>query len=109
MASNPTSQGKVELLKLELDSLQSVREGAAEFLKRSKQLNVLINNAGMLASRRFFKQGPWCGAYLILSVRCWHPLLHWRLGRLNENIAVETCRKVKTDVVMSVVTLLLLR
>lgn len=49
LASNPTSQGKVELLKLELDSLQSVREGAAEFLKRSKQLNVLINNAGVMA------------------------------------------------------------
>jgi NAD(P)-dependent dehydrogenase (short-subunit alcohol dehydrogenase family) len=78
------------LLKLELDSLQSVREGAAEFLKRSKQLNVLINNAGMVAGRRFLEQGPWCSAYLILSVGYWFPLLRWRLGRVNENIALET-------------------
>lgn len=38
--------GKIELLRLELDSLTSVRAAAAEFLSRSKQLNVLINNAG---------------------------------------------------------------
>lgn len=42
------SGGKVELLRLELDSLASVRAAAAEFLGRSKQLNVLINNAGEL-------------------------------------------------------------
>jgi hypothetical protein len=34
------------VLKLELDSLQSVRECAAEFLSKGKQLNILVANAG---------------------------------------------------------------
>ena len=37
---------KIELLKLDLDSLQSVKECATSFLSKSKQLNILINNAG---------------------------------------------------------------
>ncbi|KAL3146560.1 hypothetical protein ABBQ32_000802 [Trebouxia sp. C0010 RCD-2024] len=42
--------GKVELLHLELDSLQSVRDCAETFLSKSKTLNVLINNAGVMAT-----------------------------------------------------------
>jgi len=39
--------GKVELLRMDLDSLQSVREAAAEFLQRSgDRSNLLILNAG---------------------------------------------------------------
>jgi NAD(P)-dependent dehydrogenase (short-subunit alcohol dehydrogenase family) len=38
--------GELELLEMELDSLKSVRAAANEFLKRSNQLNVLVNNAG---------------------------------------------------------------
>ena len=49
-ASSSDTHGKVELLHLELDSLQSVRDCAECFLKKSKTLNVLINNAGMLAT-----------------------------------------------------------
>lgn len=49
LASSSNTHGKVELLHLELDSLQSVRDCAECFLKKSKTLNVLINNAGMLA------------------------------------------------------------
>ncbi|KAK7718329.1 hypothetical protein SLS64_002278 [Diaporthe eres] len=42
--------GKVDVVQLELDSLDSVRTGAAEFLKKSgNKLNVLINNAGIMA------------------------------------------------------------
>ena len=37
---------KIDVLKLDLDSLQSVWEGASNFLSNSKQLNILINNAG---------------------------------------------------------------
>lgn len=48
-ASNPSSKGKIDVLKLELDDLQSVRECAADFLSKSKQLNVLITNAGIMA------------------------------------------------------------
>lgn len=40
--------GKVDVIQLELDSLDSVRTGAADFLKKSgNKLNILINNAGM--------------------------------------------------------------
>ncbi|KAI0426658.1 hypothetical protein F5Y09DRAFT_333973 [Xylaria sp. FL1042] len=39
--------GKVHLLKLDLESLASVRACAEEFLARSERLNILINNAGV--------------------------------------------------------------
>ncbi|MCJ1231845.1 hypothetical protein MMC12_008524 [Toensbergia leucococca] len=38
--------GGIELVKMDLDSFESIRTGAAEFLKRSDTLNVLVNNAG---------------------------------------------------------------
>ncbi|MCJ1401821.1 hypothetical protein MMC11_005038 [Xylographa trunciseda] len=41
--------GRVHLLQLDLNSLTSVRKCAEEFLQRSKTLNVLINNAGVMA------------------------------------------------------------
>ena len=40
--------GRVELLQMDLNSLSSVRKAAAEFLSKSKTLNVLINNAGVM-------------------------------------------------------------
>ena len=52
-ASESGPRGKIELLHLELDSLQSVRKCAADFLEKSKQLNVLINNAGKGCERLF--------------------------------------------------------
>ncbi|KAH7096034.1 hypothetical protein FB567DRAFT_514049 [Paraphoma chrysanthemicola] len=43
--------GKIDLLLLDLNSLASVREFAAEFLKASNnKLNILINNAGVMAT-----------------------------------------------------------
>ena len=38
--------GKIDVLELDLSSLQSVRQCAAEVLSRSKQLHILICNAG---------------------------------------------------------------
>lgn len=39
--------GKVEVIQMDLGSLESVRAGAEEFLRKSgNKLNVLINNAG---------------------------------------------------------------
>jgi NAD(P)-dependent dehydrogenase (short-subunit alcohol dehydrogenase family) len=39
--------GKVEVLQMDLGSLESIRAAAQEFLRRSgNKLNVLINNAG---------------------------------------------------------------
>jgi len=40
----------VKLLKLDLDSLDSVRAAVPEFLAKSKALNILINNAGVMAT-----------------------------------------------------------
>lgn len=43
-------EGKIELIKVDLASLRSVREAAEDFLKRSGgKLNILINNAGVMA------------------------------------------------------------
>ncbi|CAG8960517.1 hypothetical protein HYFRA_00008237 [Hymenoscyphus fraxineus] len=41
--------GRVELLQLDVGSMESVRSAAKTFLSKSKQLNVLINNAGLMA------------------------------------------------------------
>ena len=42
--------GHVELLKMDLNSLDSVRTAAEEFKSKSKTLNILINNAGVMAT-----------------------------------------------------------
>ncbi|CAI7653906.1 unnamed protein product [Penicillium viridicatum] len=41
--------GRVELLELDIDSMESVRTAAKTFLSKSTQLNVLVNNAGIMA------------------------------------------------------------
>ena len=46
VGSDSGGENRVTVLPLQLDSLQSVRECAAEFLRQSKQLHVLILNAG---------------------------------------------------------------
>ena len=43
-------KGKLDLLHLDMESLDSVRQCAADFLSHSKQLNVLICNAGVMAT-----------------------------------------------------------
>ena len=48
MASNPQGQHPV-LIEMELASLKSVGQGAKQFLDQSKRLDVLINNAGIMA------------------------------------------------------------
>ncbi|KAJ3007588.1 hypothetical protein HKX48_009043 [Thoreauomyces humboldtii] len=42
-------QGKLEVLEINLDSLDSVRNAVDDFKRRSNTLNVLINNAGVMA------------------------------------------------------------
>jgi NAD(P)-dependent dehydrogenase (short-subunit alcohol dehydrogenase family) len=44
-----TTGDKITLLEMKLDSLASVRKVADEFRGQSKQLNVLINNAGYVS------------------------------------------------------------
>jgi NAD(P)-dependent dehydrogenase (short-subunit alcohol dehydrogenase family) len=41
------NNGGLEILRVELDSLASVNAAADDFLKRSSQLNILVNNAGV--------------------------------------------------------------
>lgn len=48
--SNILSPGRVELLTLDLNSLDSVRACAKDFLAKSEKLNILINNAGIMAT-----------------------------------------------------------
>lgn len=42
--------GRVELLLLDLNSLESVRACAKDFLSKSDKLNIVINNAGIMAT-----------------------------------------------------------
>ncbi|GME65234.1 Short-chain dehydrogenase/reductase SDR [Neofusicoccum parvum] len=48
--STSTGTGPIHLIELSLDSLASVRTAAAAFLRRSPRLNILINNAGIMAA-----------------------------------------------------------
>jgi len=48
-SSHPISKGKIHFIHLDLNSLNSVRKCAAEFLRQSKKLNILITNAGVMA------------------------------------------------------------
>jgi len=41
--------GRCELVELDLDSLSSVRKCAAEILSKTDRLNILVNNAGIMA------------------------------------------------------------
>ena len=47
VSSTPSGSGSIEVIEMDLGSLESVRKGTAEFLKKSNKLNVLVNNAGM--------------------------------------------------------------
>jgi NAD(P)-dependent dehydrogenase (short-subunit alcohol dehydrogenase family) len=50
LSANPTYH-PIDVIEIDHNSLQSVRDGAAEFLKRSgEKLNVLMANAGIVAS-----------------------------------------------------------
>ena len=49
-STNAAHKGALELVEMEMGSLQSVRAAAADFLRRSGgKLNVLVNNAGVMA------------------------------------------------------------
>jgi NAD(P)-dependent dehydrogenase (short-subunit alcohol dehydrogenase family) len=51
-ASDPENKAPIHLLEMKLDSLESVRSAAEEFLTKSDRLNVLINNAGVSLKSR---------------------------------------------------------
>lgn len=45
-----TGSDKIEIEKLELDSLESVYEFVQRYLSKNRPLNILVNNAGVMAS-----------------------------------------------------------
>lgn len=48
LASSPSNTAPIHVVKAELDSLESIKEGAKEILAKSNgKVNVLINNAGV--------------------------------------------------------------
>jgi NAD(P)-dependent dehydrogenase (short-subunit alcohol dehydrogenase family) len=51
LKSDPTNKAPIHMIAMNLDDLNSVRQGAEEFLKQSEnKLNVLICNAGVMAT-----------------------------------------------------------
>lgn len=46
--SHPTSTGRLEFLKLDLNDLTGIKASAQEFLSKEKRLDVLFNNAGVM-------------------------------------------------------------
>ena len=68
--------GHVELLKMDLNSLDSVRATAEEFLSKSKTLNILVNNAGIMAT----PQGKTADGYELQFGTC--HLAHFLLFQL---------------------------
>ncbi|KAE8450386.1 hypothetical protein EG329_006460 [Mollisiaceae sp. DMI_Dod_QoI] len=42
--------GRLEVIEMHMESLDSVKRAAREFLDKSKKLNILINNAGIMAT-----------------------------------------------------------
>lgn len=51
ITSGGDSKAPIELLQLDLSSLESVRSAAKDFLSREQKLNVLIHNAGKASLR----------------------------------------------------------
>ena len=45
-----TKGGKITLVHMEMDSLASIKKGAEEILSQTKTINILINNAGVMAT-----------------------------------------------------------
>lgn len=48
--SSSKGKGPLSLLMMDLSSLESVRSAAKDFLSKSKTLNVIVNNAGIMAT-----------------------------------------------------------
>ncbi|PSK53857.1 hypothetical protein B9Z65_7663 [Elsinoe australis] len=47
--STSPSKVPIEIIEMDLSSLSSIRKAASDFLSRTSQLNVLVNNAGIMA------------------------------------------------------------
>ncbi len=61
--------GKLELLYMDLASFKSIRAGVEEFLKKSDELNVLVNNAGMFHGQTRYLSTFATLKYILTSTR----------------------------------------
>jgi NAD(P)-dependent dehydrogenase (short-subunit alcohol dehydrogenase family) len=50
LAADPSNKAKIELIEIDLESFESIRKGAEEFLGKESKLNVLVANAGVMAT-----------------------------------------------------------
>lgn len=50
LSDDPSNQAEITMIKMELDSLDSVQTGVKEVLSKTDRLNVLVNNAGVMAT-----------------------------------------------------------
>lgn len=55
LARDPSNKAPIHLVKMELDSLESVKAGAAEILSKSDKMNIVINNAGVSSISKSLK------------------------------------------------------
>lgn len=71
--AHSNSSGKIDVLKLDLADLPSIKASADEFLSREKQLHVLWNNAGVMMCPRGSKTPQ--GYELQMGTNCLGPYL----------------------------------
>ncbi|KAI1180453.1 short-chain dehydrogenase [Nemania sp. FL0916] len=75
--AHPSSEGRLELLQLDLSDLTTVKASADAFLAKEKRLDVLINNAGVMIPPHGSKTAQ--GYELQLGTNCLGPFLFTQL------------------------------
>ena len=75
--AHPQSQGKLEILKLDLADLPSIKGSAQEFLNKEKKLHVIWNNAGVMMPPQGSKTPQ--GYELQIGTNCLGPYLFTEL------------------------------
>lgn len=75
--AHPTSNGRLEYLKLDLADLSTIKAPAEEFLAKEKRLDVLFNNAGVMLPPKGSKTAQ--GYELQLGTNCLGPFLFTQL------------------------------
>ena len=71
-----TGNKDVEVYKLDLASLKSVRECAEEVNKKEQRLDVLINNAGIIFIHKLYRKPHWHRAYHVQgNILPGHPVI----------------------------------
>ncbi|KAF2479441.1 short-chain dehydrogenase [Neohortaea acidophila] len=72
-AAHPSSDGRVEFLKLDLSDLATIKPAVDEFTRREQRLDVLTNNAGVMQPAQGSKDSH--GHELTIGTNCLGPYL----------------------------------